>query len=93
MAQWTLASREWLILVLVIVFRDLWIISPAHYEYTIIDICNSNSSFICELAGISDVRQHIAKNCQSLTTGSSSTSILTTDDPFSLKRMSKSPFL
>ncbi|KAJ7810371.1 hypothetical protein B0H14DRAFT_3480725 [Mycena olivaceomarginata] len=28
---------------------------------------NSNASFICELAGITDVRQHLAQTCRSLT--------------------------
>ncbi|KAJ7762523.1 hypothetical protein B0H16DRAFT_516093 [Mycena metata] len=66
MTQWMLVSRECLMIALFIIFRDLWVTSPAHHEY-IIGICTSNSSFICALAGILDVRQHLANRCQSLT--------------------------
>ncbi|KAJ7762542.1 hypothetical protein B0H16DRAFT_1883996 [Mycena metata] len=66
MTQWMLVSREWLKIVLSIVFRDLWVTSRAHLLY-IVDICDLNSSFICKLAGISDVALHLAKNCRSLT--------------------------
>ncbi|KAJ7681140.1 hypothetical protein B0H17DRAFT_72318 [Mycena rosella] len=68
MANWMLVSRDWLKIVLSIVFRDLWITSHAHIQY-IVDVCckSSNSSFICELAGITDVRRHLAQTCRSLT--------------------------
>ncbi|KAJ6577901.1 hypothetical protein B0H19DRAFT_1121747 [Mycena capillaripes] len=65
MAQWMLVSRDWLKIVLSVVFRDLWI-TYTHIEY-IIQICKSNKSFICEIAGIMDVRLHLAQTCRSLT--------------------------
>jgi len=66
MARWMLVSRDWLKIVLSVVFRDLWITSYAHIKY-ITHICRSNASFICELAGITDVRRHLAQTCHSLT--------------------------
>ncbi|KAJ7654440.1 hypothetical protein DFH06DRAFT_1202438 [Mycena polygramma] len=66
MSQWMLVSRDWLNIVLSVVFRDLWITSRAHIQY-ILDICNNNSSFICTLAGVSNVNQHLTETCQSLT--------------------------
>ncbi|KAJ7760431.1 hypothetical protein B0H16DRAFT_1813859 [Mycena metata] len=67
MAQWMLVSRDWLQIVLSVVFRDLWVTSPAHLKY-IVNACKSNpESFICRLAGIADVRQHLNEACQSLT--------------------------
>ncbi|KAJ7659394.1 hypothetical protein B0H17DRAFT_1145342 [Mycena rosella] len=67
MAQWMLVSHDWLQIVISVVFRDLWITSYAHIGY-ITHICRSNNpSFICELAGITDVPQHLAQTCRSLT--------------------------
>ncbi|KAJ6483013.1 hypothetical protein DFH09DRAFT_1212804 [Mycena vulgaris] len=66
MAHWMLVSRDWLKIVLSFVFRDLWVTSPTHIKY-ITHICRSNASFICELAGITDVRRYLAQTCQSLT--------------------------
>ncbi|KAJ7291532.1 hypothetical protein C8J57DRAFT_1705108 [Mycena rebaudengoi] len=66
MANWMLVNRDWLNIVLSVVFRDLWITSHAHIEY-IVDICLSNTSFVCELAGITDVRRHLHETCRSLT--------------------------
>ncbi|KAJ6492767.1 hypothetical protein C8R47DRAFT_1214076 [Mycena vitilis] len=66
MARWMLVSRDCLKIVLSIVFRDLWITSDAHTEY-ITQIHRSNSSFVCELAGITDIRRHLAETCRSLT--------------------------
>ncbi|KAJ7822450.1 hypothetical protein B0H13DRAFT_2447823 [Mycena leptocephala] len=61
MTHWMLVSRDWLQIVLSIVFRDLWITSYAHIKY-IAHICDrSNTSFVCELAGITDVRRHLAE--------------------------------
>ncbi|KAJ7778408.1 hypothetical protein B0H16DRAFT_1503413 [Mycena metata] len=67
MATWMLVSREWLKIVLYVVFRDLWITSSAHIKY-IVRICTSpaNTSFICQLGGITDVHQHLTKTCRSL---------------------------
>ncbi|KAJ7762540.1 hypothetical protein B0H16DRAFT_516500 [Mycena metata] len=66
MTQWMLVSHEWLEIVLSIVFRDLWITSPAHIKY-IVNVCDDHPSFICRLAGISDVCQHLRDTCRSLT--------------------------
>ncbi|KAJ7289201.1 hypothetical protein C8J57DRAFT_1276976 [Mycena rebaudengoi] len=66
MAQWMLVSRDWLNIVLSVVFRDLWATSFAYINY-ITRICRSNTSFVCELAGITDIRRHLAQTCQSLT--------------------------
>ncbi|KAJ6577900.1 hypothetical protein B0H19DRAFT_1370960 [Mycena capillaripes] len=66
MTQWMLVSRDWLKIVLSVVFRDLWITSYAHLDY-IIDICRYSKSFVCEIAGITSVRVHLAKMCRSLT--------------------------
>ncbi|KAJ7657493.1 hypothetical protein B0H17DRAFT_1337863 [Mycena rosella] len=68
MAQWMLVGHDWLQIVLSVVFRDLWITSYAHIDY-ITDICcyNNHQSFICELAGIPDVRRYLAQTCRSLT--------------------------
>ncbi|KAJ7289198.1 hypothetical protein C8J57DRAFT_1276966 [Mycena rebaudengoi] len=66
MAQWMLVSRDWLNIVVSVVFRDLWATSLAHIDY-ITRICRSNTSFVCELAGITDIRRHLAQTCQSLT--------------------------
>ncbi|KAJ6464281.1 hypothetical protein C8R47DRAFT_1224797 [Mycena vitilis] len=66
MTQWMLVSRDWLKIVLSVVFRDLWLTSPAHANY-INSICKDHPSFICMLAGIADVSEHLAETCQSLT--------------------------
>ncbi|KAJ6551782.1 hypothetical protein B0H19DRAFT_1378428 [Mycena capillaripes] len=66
MAQWMLVNHDWLKIVLSVVFCDLWITSYTHIEY-IAQICKSNNSFVCEIAGIMDVRLHLAKTCRSLT--------------------------
>ncbi|KAJ7712036.1 hypothetical protein B0H16DRAFT_1744544 [Mycena metata] len=67
MAQWMLVSRDWLKIVLSVVFSHLWITSVAHMEY-IAHICRTNAmSFICELAGIHDARRHLSQTCRSLT--------------------------
>ncbi|KAJ6476157.1 hypothetical protein C8R45DRAFT_1216886 [Mycena sanguinolenta] len=66
MTRWMLVSRDWLNIVLPVVFRDLWITSYAHLEY-ILDICHSNVSFVCGLAGISNIRQHLIRISRSLT--------------------------
>ncbi|KAJ7682590.1 hypothetical protein DFH06DRAFT_298806 [Mycena polygramma] len=69
MVNWMLVSHEWLNIVFSIVFRDLWITSHAHLKY-IVDICRSSessTSFVCELAGITDVYRHLAQTCRSLT--------------------------
>ncbi|KAJ7484642.1 hypothetical protein FB451DRAFT_1233029 [Mycena latifolia] len=67
MANWMLVSRDWLKIALSVVFRDLWITSYAHIEYIIHIATPSNTSFICELAGITDVRRHLVQTCRSLT--------------------------
>jgi hypothetical protein len=64
MTRWMLVSHDWLKVVLSVVFRDLWITSYAHLEY-ILHICRTNS-FVCELAGITDVYLHLTRNCRSL---------------------------
>ncbi|KAJ6507881.1 hypothetical protein C8R47DRAFT_1099863 [Mycena vitilis] len=61
-----LVSREWLIIVLSVVFRNLWITSRAHLRY-IVRICLENTSFVFTLAGISNIHHHLAETCQSLT--------------------------
>ncbi|KAJ6492770.1 hypothetical protein C8R47DRAFT_1319147 [Mycena vitilis] len=66
MANWMLVNRDWLKIVLSVVFRDLWITSDAHAEY-IMRIHRSNASFVCELAGITDIPRHLAETCHSLT--------------------------
>ncbi|KAJ7438459.1 hypothetical protein FB451DRAFT_159678 [Mycena latifolia] len=66
MVHWMLVSHDWLKIVLSVVFCDLWVTSDAHIKY-ITHICRSNASFICELAGITDVRRHLAQTCHSLT--------------------------
>ncbi|KAJ7762546.1 hypothetical protein B0H16DRAFT_516609 [Mycena metata] len=66
MTQWMLVSHEWLEIVLSIVFRNLWITSRAHIQY-IVNMYDHHPSFICRLAGISNVREHLAKTCRSLT--------------------------
>ncbi|KAJ7630039.1 hypothetical protein DFH06DRAFT_1224718 [Mycena polygramma] len=66
MTQWMLVSRDWLKIVLPVVFRDLWLTSRAHAEY-INSICEDHPSFICTLAGITDVHKHLKETCQSLT--------------------------
>ncbi|KAJ7613760.1 hypothetical protein DFH06DRAFT_1484579 [Mycena polygramma] len=65
MASWMLVSREWLNIVLFVVFRDLWITTPAHLEY-ITRIHRSGKSFVCKLAGITEIRSHLARTCRSL---------------------------
>jgi hypothetical protein len=65
MTRWMLVSHDWLKVVLSAVFRDLWITSYTHLEY-ILHICRTNS-FICELAGITDIYLHLTQNCRSLT--------------------------
>ncbi|KAF7373422.1 hypothetical protein MSAN_00551800 [Mycena sanguinolenta] len=65
MTHWMLVSHDWLNIVLSIVFRDLWITSEAHFQY-VLRICNSNTSFVCGLAGITDIRQHLIRTCRSL---------------------------
>ncbi|KAJ7982939.1 hypothetical protein DFH06DRAFT_1171975 [Mycena polygramma] len=66
MVRWMLVNRDWLKIVLSVVFRDLWVTSYAHLEY-IFRISRSNTSFICDVAGITDVRRHLAQACRSLT--------------------------
>ncbi|KAJ7461387.1 hypothetical protein B0H11DRAFT_2056965 [Mycena galericulata] len=67
MANWMLVSREWLKIVVSVVFRDLWITTDAHIKYIIRISAPSNTSFICGLAGITDVHQHLVQTCRSLT--------------------------
>ncbi|KAJ6542602.1 hypothetical protein B0H19DRAFT_1267845 [Mycena capillaripes] len=67
MANWLLVSRDWLRTVVSVVFRDVWMTSEAHSIY-ILRICTPpKNSFICELAGITDVRRHLVQICRSLT--------------------------
>ncbi|KAJ6476223.1 hypothetical protein C8R45DRAFT_1077172 [Mycena sanguinolenta] len=66
MTNWMLVSHDWLKIVLSVIFRDLWITSFAHLEY-IIRICNSNTSLVCELAGVTDIHQHLSRTCRCLT--------------------------
>ncbi|KAJ6476199.1 hypothetical protein C8R45DRAFT_934815 [Mycena sanguinolenta] len=66
MTRWMLVSHDWLHIVLSIVFRDLWITSYAHFEY-IVRICNDNTSFACDLAGIVSIHHHLIRTCRSLT--------------------------
>ncbi|KAJ7755167.1 hypothetical protein B0H16DRAFT_731028 [Mycena metata] len=67
MTQWMLVSRDWLEIVLSVVFRNLWITSNAHINY-IIDCGNTQKSFIFELAGIPgpEIYRHISQTCRSL---------------------------
>ncbi|KAJ6476198.1 hypothetical protein C8R45DRAFT_1009188 [Mycena sanguinolenta] len=65
MTRWMLVSHGWLKIVLSVVFRDLWITSPAHIRY-IIRMCRSNASFVCELAGITHIHWHLTRTCRSL---------------------------
>ncbi|KAF7373398.1 hypothetical protein MSAN_00549400 [Mycena sanguinolenta] len=65
MTRWMLVSHNWLKIVLSIVFRDLWITSGAHARY-IIRICRTNTSFVCELAGITHIQWHLTRTCRSL---------------------------
>jgi hypothetical protein len=57
MANWMLVSHDWLKIVLSVVFRDLWITSLAHIKYIVRMSRPSNTSFICELAGIT-IHEH-----------------------------------
>ncbi|KAJ6476197.1 hypothetical protein C8R45DRAFT_934813 [Mycena sanguinolenta] len=66
MTRWMVVSRDWLRIVCSVVFCDLWITSVAHLSY-ILRICDSNASFVCELAGITDIRQHLIRTCRCLT--------------------------
>ncbi|KAJ7621734.1 hypothetical protein DFH06DRAFT_1448164 [Mycena polygramma] len=68
MARWMLVNRDWLKIGLSVVFRDFWITSYAHLEYIIL-ISRSSTSFICNVAGITDVPRHLAQVtvCRSLT--------------------------
>ncbi|KAJ7602553.1 hypothetical protein DFH06DRAFT_1397259 [Mycena polygramma] len=66
MVSWMLVSRDWLNIVVSVVFRSLWITTPAHLQY-ILQVCQSNISFVFQLAGIMDVRRHFAAICRSLT--------------------------
>ncbi|KAJ6492766.1 hypothetical protein C8R47DRAFT_421671 [Mycena vitilis] len=66
MASWMLVCRDWLRIVLSVVFCDLWITSCAHLDY-LVYIHRSNTSFVCGLAGIIDLRRHLARTCRSLT--------------------------
>ncbi|KAJ7433424.1 hypothetical protein B0H11DRAFT_2121746, partial [Mycena galericulata] len=67
MANWMLVGRDWLKIVVSVVFRDLWITTDAHIRY-IVRICTpSNTSFICGLAGITDVSQYLVQTCRALT--------------------------
>ncbi|KAJ7729395.1 hypothetical protein DFH07DRAFT_1066217 [Mycena maculata] len=66
MARWMLVSRDWLNIVVSVVFRDLWITSQAHLLYTVC-LCSSDASFIAQTAGIAHPRQHLADTCRSLT--------------------------
>ncbi|KAJ7461388.1 hypothetical protein B0H11DRAFT_2241815 [Mycena galericulata] len=67
MANWMLVSRDWLKIVVSVVFRDLWITTDAHIKYIIRISTPSHTSFICGLAGITDVHQHLVQTCRSLT--------------------------
>ncbi|KAJ6476174.1 hypothetical protein C8R45DRAFT_1102453 [Mycena sanguinolenta] len=66
MTRWMRVSHEWLRIVLSIVFRDLWITSNAHTAY-ILRICRTNTSFVCDLTGITDIHWHLIQTCRSLT--------------------------
>ncbi|KAF7361187.1 hypothetical protein MSAN_01150600 [Mycena sanguinolenta] len=67
MTRWMLVSHDWLKIVLIVVFRDLWITSDAHFNY-IFRICSfCASSFICGLAGITDPEGHFRRTCRCLT--------------------------
>ncbi|KAJ7276984.1 hypothetical protein C8J57DRAFT_1504820 [Mycena rebaudengoi] len=65
MTNWMLVSRDWLNIVVSIVFHDLWITSRAQINY-IVTICFT-PSFICKLGGITNVHRHLARTCRSLT--------------------------
>ncbi|KAJ6463329.1 hypothetical protein C8R45DRAFT_1220186 [Mycena sanguinolenta] len=65
MTRWMLVSHDWLKIVLSMVCCDLWITSDAHLSY-IVRMCNDNASFICGLAGIADIRQHLIRTCRFL---------------------------
>ncbi|KAJ7628367.1 hypothetical protein FB45DRAFT_918117 [Roridomyces roridus] len=64
MTQWMLVSHGWLKIVIPIVFRNVWITSIPHMHYMskIVD-----ASFICQLAGITNVAKYFKENCRSLT--------------------------
>ncbi|KAJ7736602.1 hypothetical protein DFH07DRAFT_779672 [Mycena maculata] len=66
MARWILVSRDWLNIVLSVVFRDLWITSLRHLLY-IAHMCSSDTSFIFQTAGITHPRRYLANTCCSLT--------------------------
>ncbi|KAJ7752463.1 hypothetical protein DFH07DRAFT_825379 [Mycena maculata] len=57
MTSWMLVSRDWLKIVLSVVFRDLWITSYAHIMYILRISTPSNTSFILQFAGITDVHR------------------------------------
>jgi hypothetical protein len=69
MTQWMLVNRDWLIIVISVVFRDLWIVTPAHMNYihSWLELPSSRTTFIFELAGIPDVQEHLCQMCRSLT--------------------------
>ncbi|KAJ7206828.1 hypothetical protein GGX14DRAFT_637047 [Mycena pura] len=65
MTQWMLVNRDWLSIVISIVFRDLWITTPAHKSY--IQSLHKSRTFIFELAGIPDAHEHLRQMFRSLT--------------------------
>ncbi|KAJ7217296.1 hypothetical protein GGX14DRAFT_602870 [Mycena pura] len=69
MTQWMLVNRDWLSIVISVVFRDLWVTTPAHMDYihSWLSLRSSRTTFIFELAGIPDVREHLCQMCRSLT--------------------------
>ncbi|KAJ6476232.1 hypothetical protein C8R45DRAFT_1158909 [Mycena sanguinolenta] len=66
MTRWMLVSHDWLKIVVAVVFRDLWITSDVHLSH-ILRICRTNTSFVCELAGITEIHQHLTRTCRCLT--------------------------
>ncbi|KAJ7715135.1 hypothetical protein B0H16DRAFT_1616972 [Mycena metata] len=66
MTTWMLVSRDWLKIVLSVVFRDVWITSFAHITY-LARICTQNTSFVCQLAGILEPHKYLNETCRSLT--------------------------
>ncbi|KAJ7843829.1 hypothetical protein B0H13DRAFT_2097350 [Mycena leptocephala] len=69
MTQWMLVNCDWLIIVISVVFRDLWIVTPAHMNYihSWLEPRSSRTTFIFQLAGIPDVQEHLCQMCRSLT--------------------------
>ncbi|KAJ7217300.1 hypothetical protein GGX14DRAFT_602889 [Mycena pura] len=60
MTQWMLVNRDWLSIVISVVFRDLWVTTPAHMDY-IHSLRSSRTTFIFELVGIPDVHGHLCQ--------------------------------